>query len=736
MKKFNSNLYLHGYEASDHPEQDANEPDDPQHWSEVYDIAAHDLETNLRIHDPFSLLARTASLCNVEGGVNAQGPHTIPLPALEVLQAMLLRIDGDSSKIPVSWNNLMRLWKASDQLLDAFIRKQPRTSSNVLDEIAHRSRVQTVHYRFNFDRDAALRVVQRITERLDQKTQMKHDLEKRMSSLFALMDLTVQRMQEFYGQVLSVYEATERATVIAGAKYLCEKSPLAMRTWQRLDQSRVDDQTLQFLAFQLSEVSHEWIYSFDLRDLSKLDQDTFSKLSAKLGDEAGGEFEHVFMNNPVWTKPFIEKADGKFFTAVPHIPLAFPFRIIEALLPDDTKTRNVLSDARAEVLEELIFETVEAAMPSAKVYRSVVWTDPKDGKGYEHDVVAILGNQVFIFEAKSGKIKEPARRGGIASLKSTLRDLFVEPAEQSQRLQEYLNEYGSNAKLRQKGSKEPVEIDLSKPKAVYRFGVTIEGLSTLTAGRRYFVALDLIENKSRWAPSLSIGELMMIAKHLDSEVSFGHYLSRRYSIESLLDFVGDEQDLLSMYLTNGFCVLGENTRENTLVLVNADDMVRQPKTPVEDRRNCNVIGVQLAPRWKAIAREIYAGHPNIDRHKFDMLFTLLNMPPPQLMQLQRRIGRWKSGGGGSSKSGEHAKYIVGDRQFVVLLNYMDKRQLRTTQDITGWCRTLAMNVADEFEGTTDCVVVTLFKHSRTTTYDGISFFRLKPSSAGKLGATF
>ncbi|KIN68774.1 NERD domain protein [Sulfitobacter donghicola DSW-25 = KCTC 12864 = JCM 14565] len=374
--------------------------------------------------------------------------------------------------------------------------------------------------------------------------------------------------------------------------------------------------------------------------------------------------------------------------------------------------------------------------PSAKVYRSVIWDDPKDGKGYEHDVVAVLGNQIFMFEAKSGKIKEPARRGGIPSLKSTLKELFVEPAEQSQRLQEYLNEYGKTAQLSQKGSKEPVDIDLTKPKAVYRFGVTIEGLASLTAGRRYFESLGLIAGSSPWAPSLSIGELLMIVKHLDSEVSFGHYLSRRYSIESLLDFVGDEQDLLSMYLTNGFCVLGDDTRQNTLILVDADDMVRTPKTPVDDRRNCDISGVQLAPRWKSIVREVYAGHPKIDRHKFDIIFAILNMPPPMLMHLQRRIGRWKTGGGGSSKSGEHAKYAVGDRQFVVLLNYMDKQQLRTTHDITGWCRTMAMSVADDFEGTTDCVVVTLYKHSSTRTYDGISFFRVKPSSSGRLGATF
>jgi|GEM_PF-6445968 len=57
----------------------------------------------------------------------------------------------------------------------------------------------------------------------------------------------------------------------------------------------------------------------------------------------------------------------------------------------------------------------------------------------------------------------------------------------------------------------------------------------------------------------------MIAKHLDNEVSFSHYLSRRYTIENLLDFVGDEQDLLSMYLTNGFCVLGSDAHSKAAV---------------------------------------------------------------------------------------------------------------------------------------------------------------------------
>jgi hypothetical protein len=192
----------------------------------------------------------------------------------------------------------------------------------------------------------------------------------------------------------------------------------------------------------LSEIAHEWIYTFTADDLSELDKDAFKALSYKLGGTSDRKFEHIFMDNPVWDKPFIERAADTYFTALPHAPFTFPFRIIDALLPDGKTTSDALSDARAKALEELVFETVSMALPSATVLPSVEWKDPANGETYEHDVVAVLGNQIFIFEAKSGRIKEPARRGGPQALKKTLRELFVEPAEQSTRLQKYLNEHG------------------------------------------------------------------------------------------------------------------------------------------------------------------------------------------------------------------------------------------------------------------------------------------------------
>jgi len=45
------------------------------------------------------------------------------------------------------------------------------------------------------------------------------------------------------------------------------------------------------------------------------------------------------------------------------------------------------------------------------VYEKVLWTDPASSKAYENDVVALIGNTLFLFEAKSGGISDSARRG-------------------------------------------------------------------------------------------------------------------------------------------------------------------------------------------------------------------------------------------------------------------------------------------------------------------------------------
>ncbi|WP_295074631.1 hypothetical protein [Tabrizicola sp.] len=734
MKKLgNSKIYLHGYEMLRDFGAETGDVTEPANWENEFQENRSTIETAIRIHDPISLLSRTATQCTLEGSAKKSGPTTVPLAALEILQATFLMQLQTSRRIPPSPHSLLRTWKAAEATLESFIGKQKADRTDPFSELANRTRAQTLHYRFIFDREVCLIVVDRIATKFDQKTKEFSELRARFRSIVKEVDKIAVRLGDHYDKVQALLEATTKEAVQGIVDFYVDVCPLAAKTWKRVDSERTDLETLRNLAFQLTEISHEWIFTINSEGLSELEKDTFKALSHRPGDLFDQSFEHLFMNNPVWNRPFIETASSKYFTALPQIPFAFPFRIIESLIPEDRLTAAALSDARAEALEELIFEVVSKALPSATVIRSLQWKDPTDGKIYEHDTVAILGNQIFIFEAKSGKIREPARRGGPEALKKTLRELFVEPAEQSMRMQAYLNEYGPRASLWEKTTGKPVLIDLTKPKAVYRFGITIEGLASLTAGRRFFERLGMIDSTTKWAPSISLGELFMISKYLDSEVSFGHYLSRRYTLEEVLDFIGDEQDLLSMYLTNGFCVLGEGTRDQTVLLFQADDLVRTTKIPREDRANSALVGVSLPPRWKLISDEVYAGHPSIDRHKFDILFTIMNQPPPALAKLQSRISRWRSGGGGRSKQGEHSKYVINDRQFVVLINLMDRRDLDRSPDIAGNCRVIAYSVADGFVGTTDCVVMTIFRDSKTLTYDGISFFRVKSKKSSSSG---
>lgn len=118
----------------------------------------------------------------------------------------------------------------------------------------------------------------------------------------------------------------------------------------------------------------------------------------------------------------------------------------------------------------------------------------------------------------------------------------------------------------------------------------------------------------------------MIARFLDTEISFFHYLTRRATIEDLMDFDGDEQDLLSMYLTNGFCIDRTALAGKKVRFFDADAMVRKERKPRTDRTKANVHGVHLSPMWASAVRELYNDYEQ--RHRFDIIQTVLNQYPP------------------------------------------------------------------------------------------------------------
>src|SRR5262249_39064186 len=105
--------------------------------------------------------------------------------------------------------------------------------------------------------------------------------------------------------------------------------------------------------------------------------------------------DHIYLNNPIWRRPYILRAEGSLFVALPQLIDAFPFVIMEALMEGHSNLEAAYESARASYLEEAVTALVSTAMPSATVYCGVFWDDPDTGQTWENDVVAVVGNFIF-----------------------------------------------------------------------------------------------------------------------------------------------------------------------------------------------------------------------------------------------------------------------------------------------------------------------------------------------------
>jgi hypothetical protein len=219
---------------------------------------------------------------------------------------------------------------------------------------------------------------------------------------------------------------------------------------------------------------------------------------------------------------------------------------------------------------------------------------------------------------------------------------------------------------------------------------------------------------------LSLGELMLIWRYLDTEVSFFHYLTRRATFEELVDFEGDEQDILSMYLINGLCIDPEKV-QGQLRFLSIDGIVRTDKTPRRDRTEFETLGIPLSLYWRSTLAEIYRDASL--RHRFDILQVVLNQDPRTLAGIVQHVQRWKRGLAGGKKGDLLLiRRKIGKRVFV-LAYHLAKRPM-TAAEWTERSRAIAREGAAAIFEASDCAILLRIKKSKERTYDALSFHRL------------
>jgi hypothetical protein len=708
----------------------------PEDWHHIFNQAVQFVTKFLAAHDPFEIVAKTS--CQVLATLHVKKEYISrgdvktavslspsELAEVELVHTLALMQTAPRKRIPAAPSNMERFFTELPKLAYGFSGMQ-QTRYPAGDERAQlirKVRLQTIYQRNSFIKSDCEAVVPALLRRFDDVAERETGF--RFSQMFrALLALSEQihhRQESFFEHWRLAREAETEAEVISHVEFYCGISETVRRAWSLAEKHCRSLSTLKWAAFQLSELCNSWIFTLQKPMLRKEFGDHtlefFERIAYKPGDLANTNVEYLLLDNPIWHRPLVSLDDDTFFLPTPSLIYSFPLEIFEPFMPPKSDLGRAYAQARSSCLETAIEENISSAMPSARTYRRVIWDEPESGNTYENDVVAIIGNTIFLFEAKSGRLDEVARRGGELSLIRNFKELFVEPGIQAARLERYLNKTGQSAELRLKDTGESISLDLEHPKIVHKFSICIEHFASLTSAKNNLKLLGAIEDNSAWAPVLSIAELLLLWRYLDSEISFYHYLTRRATLENLVDFEGDEHDILATYLVNGLCLDPQTIQGRKIVFLEMDHAVKEDREPRADRTEFCVYGVPLTRYWKMVAEEVYDRKDQ--RHRFDIIECILNQDPHALANTDSCGHKWRNGLGGKNNDVILSCYTIGKRAFV-LGYYLSKHPLNNEE----WkvrSRTVARKV-----GATDCVMLLRCKKSSHQTFDGISFFRLLP----------
>lgn len=307
-------------------------------------------------------------------------------------------------------------------------------------------------------------------------------------------------------------------------------------------------------------------YIFDYHDIAKdlkIDEDIIESIIENFfyvfGDLKDFKTEHIFLSNPIWTKPIILISENEFFCPMPQLFFSFILKSFDGLIEQiekekktiDKKYKEKLSEIKSDYLEDKIEAIVKTRFPDENTVKSVKWKGFENGieKEFETDLITFIDNYMIIFEAKSGKITDSALRGSPDRLKKKINELLIEPNIQSKRLKEkveyLINNPQIDNELRQK-----LPVDLSKVKKILRVSVTLEYFASLQSNIYELKETGWIPEDYSPCPTMNIADFETLFDIFENPTQIINYLEVREEIEGTIKYKGDELDLIAVYMEN------------------------------------------------------------------------------------------------------------------------------------------------------------------------------------------
>jgi len=270
------------------------------------------------------------------------------------------------------------------------------------------------------------------------------------------------------------------------------------------------------------------------------------KLSLSLGALMNTPVDRLFLNNPVWLRPLIAlDSPGQYFCALPQTLMSFVYPIVDELVKPHPEVAKRLSDVRADFLEAEVERLLKVAFPEVQVVSHFKWRDVH--QEFETDVMLRFDSTILLVEAKSAKVSWPALRGAPDRLLRDVRELIVRPSEQSGRLASKLQQ---EIALRSAGGAPQMDfpLPLDKVTAVVRLSVSLQDFATVQSVPSLLVKAGVLNNQYPLAPCISLADLEVLVDLLEQPHVRLHYIRQRASTMLARQVVGDELNMLGLYL--------------------------------------------------------------------------------------------------------------------------------------------------------------------------------------------
>lgn len=445
---------------------------------------------------------------------------------------------------------------------------------------------------------------------------------KRFQDLKHLYKITDKKELVYKYHELIGQQAEDAESFINGIKI----ASLDRKTLFSMLMSRYDLRLSENYIFSVEEISN----NLDINKVAT--KGILEEFAYSFGDLEGYDTEHIYLSNPVWLRPLIRIEEDKYFCAIPQLFFSFVIPSLEKLI--ESIDKKGLSDRRANYLEGKVSEIINRRFPESNTISGVKWM--LNGIEYETDLITFIDSHALIVEAKSGKITEPALRGAPDRLKRHIKEILVEPNLQSKRLKERLLELIANPEtdddLRKK-----LPVDLSDIHKVIRVSVSLEDFAMLQANVSQLKDTGWLPDNFEPCPTMNLADFETLFDFLEHPVQIIHYLERRQELEAAIGFMGDELDLMGLYIDTLFNI-GDIDQ-------NIDFVITEMSAPLDAYYNSRDAGIDIpkpTPKICPLFVEIFNQLEQRKTPGWTEIGVILNrLSPDDQRRLTKMIARLK-----------------------------------------------------------------------------------------------